>query len=103
MKIVTYHDNRIASIRENIEYEVNGNVLLGDGTGIASTLVKGVYEVDEVPEEIVTEKYCYTEESGFYINKNYKEPIDESAEIKKLQEQVTNLELALTEIYESGV
>lgn len=93
MKIVTYHDNRVAAIREEIDYEVNGNVLLGDGTGIASTLVKGVYEVDEVPEEIVAEKYCYTKESGFYLNKNYVEPINE-------EDRFTDIELALAEIYE---
>ena len=93
MKIVTYHDNRVAAIRENIDYEVNGNVLLGDGTGIAATLVKGVYEVDEVPEEIVAEKYCYAEESGFYINEDYKEPINE-------EDRFTDIELALAEIYE---
>lgn len=93
MKIVTYHDNRIGAIRENIEYEVNGNVLLGDGTGIASNLVKGVYEVDEIPEGVKEEKYCYTEEKRFYLNDNYVEPINE-------EERFTDIELALAELYE---
>ena len=93
MKIVTYHDNRIGAIRENIEYEVNGNVLLGDGTGIASNLVKGVYEVEEIPEGVKEEKYCYTEEKRFYLNDNYVEPINE-------EERLTDIELALAELYE---
>lgn len=93
MKIVTYHDNRIGAIRENIEYEVNGNVLLGDGTGIASNLVKGVYEVEEIPEGVKEEKYCYTEEKRFYLNDNYVEPINE-------EERFTDIELALAELYE---
>lgn len=93
MKIVTYHDNRIAAIRKEISYEVNGNVLLGDGTGIAANLVKGVHEVEEIPEGIKEEKYCYTEEKGFYLNENYIEPINE-------EERFTDIELALAEIYE---
>ena len=31
MKIVTYNDNRIAAIREKINYEANGNVIIDKG------------------------------------------------------------------------
>lgn len=63
-----------------------------------------VYEVEEVPNEVVNQKYCYTEEEGFYKNENYKEPEPTNEEkIKDLQEQITNLQLALAEIVEGGM
>jgi len=32
--------------------------------------------VEEIPEEVEENKYCYTPEKGFYINENWKEPVD---------------------------
>lgn len=93
MKVVVYNDNSIAAIREEISYQSNGNVITDRGQAIAEILVKGVYNVEEIPSEVEEYKYCYTEEKGFYINKNYKEPIDESAEISEIQ-------LAIAELYE---
>ena len=61
MKVVTYNDNSIAAIREEINYESNGNVLTDKGQGIAEILVKGVYDVEEIPSEVKEHKYCYTE------------------------------------------
>ena len=34
----------------------------------------GVFEVDEIPENVIPGKYCYTEEKGFYENPNWVEP-----------------------------
>lgn len=84
MKVVVYNDNSIAAIKEEISYQSNGNVIIDKGQAIAEILVKKVYDVEKIPGEVKEGKYCYSEEKGFYINENYKEPIDKSAEIKKL-------------------
>lgn len=103
MKIVTYKDNRIGAIREEISYEENGNVLIGDNQAIGFWLVGGVYDAAEIPEGVEEEKYCYTEEQGFYINENYVEPVDERSEIEQLKEQITELQLAMVELAGSEV
>lgn len=33
-----------------------------------------VYEILEIPEFVETDKYCYTETAGFYLNPDYEEP-----------------------------
>lgn len=38
--------------------------------------VKNIFEVNDIPEYVQEEKYCYSEENGFYINENYEEPIE---------------------------
>ena len=61
--------------------------------------------INQDKEEGITEnKYCYKEEEGFYKNENYKEPEPtETEKIKELQDEVTNLQLALAEIVEGGM
>lgn len=99
MYIITDHKNVIIHISETIGYQSNGNVLVDeDSLAIAKPLVKRVYEVAEVPEEVKENKYCYTEEKGFYTNEDYKEPVDEN----DLQNQITELQLALAELVEGG-
>lgn len=93
MKIVTYKDNRIVAIREDISYEENGNVLIGDNQAIGFWFVGGVYDVAGIPEGIEEEKYCYTEEQGFYVNENYVEPEEPIEKRLKLMEE----RMALTE------
>lgn len=108
--IVTDNDNVIIHISETIGYQENGNVLVDNDTlAIAKINVKEVFELEEILSGIVENKYCYTEEKGFYENKNYVEVVNELTEIEKLkiqneslQEQITNLELALAEIYEEN-
>ncbi len=96
MKIVTYKDNRIGAIREDISYEENGNVLIGDNQAIGFWLVGGVYdlaEIPEIPEGVEIAKWCYTEEKGFYKNENYVEPEEPiEARLKLIEER-----MALTE------
>lgn len=94
MKVVVYNDNSIAAIREEISYESNGNVIIDRGQAIAEILVKEVYDVAEIPSEVKEYKYCYTEEKGFYINKNYKEPLDLSSQ----EERISALEDAVNVI-----
>lgn len=110
MKIVTYKDNRIGAIREEISYEENGNVLIGNNEAIGFWLVGGIYDVAEIPEGVEEAKYCYTEEKGFYKNKNYVEPTPpaETQELlqkiallekqnKDLDEQITEIQLLIVE------
>lgn len=101
--IITSNKDVVMHISDTIGYQGNGNVLIDNDTlAIAKPLVKKVYEVEEIPEGVVAEKYCYTETDGFYENENYMEPINEKSEIEQLKEQVTDLQLALAELVEGG-
>lgn len=104
MYIITNKDDVIFYISETLDYQENGNLLVDNGSlAIAKGLEKGVFEVAEIPENIEIQKYCYTEEEGFYKNENYREPEPTPEEkMQLMQEQITNLELALAEIYENG-
>lgn len=95
-------DKRITDISTTIGYETNGNIILDNSTQIACFKEVDVHEVEEIPEGVVTEKYCYTEADGFYVNPNYVEPVDPNAEMEELKEQVTNLQLAMLELIEGG-
>lgn len=103
--IITGENNIIIHISETIGYQENGNVLVDNNTlAIAKPLVKEVYEVENIEEGITENKYCYTEEEGFYENENYEEPEPTNEEkIKDMQEQITDLQLALAEIVEGGI
>lgn len=111
MYIITDSSDVIIHISETIDHQENGNILVDNNTlAIAKPLVKEVYEIEEISENIEESKYCYTEEQGFYENTNYKEIVTPEMEIenlkkenKSLQEQITDLQLAITEMYESGV
>ncbi|MCI8519731.1 MAG: hypothetical protein HFJ51_06860 [Clostridia bacterium] len=69
----------------------------GGSLAIPRLHIKEIYEVAEVPDEVIEQKYCYTTEKGFYLNKNYIEPYDSNAEIEALKEQITEIQLALVE------
>lgn len=103
MYIITDKDDVIFYITETKNYQENGNLLVdNDSLAIADYLVKGVYEIQEIPENVEVHKYCYTEENGFYENENYVEPKKEVT-IEELQEQITDLQLALVELVEGGI
>lgn len=104
MYIITDYKDVVMYISTTINYENNGNVLLDNGTGIAKNIVKEVFEVAEVTTGVEEQKYCYTQEQGFYENPNYEEP---QAEITPeafaaLQQEVTDLQLAFIEYAEGG-
>lgn len=104
MHVLTNHKNVIIHISETLEHQSNGNPLVDSGSlAIAKNIVKAEYEVAEVPDEIIENKYCYTEEKGFYLNKNYVERYDASIEIEALKEQITEIQLAMVEMAESEV
>ena len=91
MYIITNKDDVIFYISETLDYQENGNLLVDNGSlAIAKGLEKGVFEVAEIPENIEIQKY-------------YREPEPTPEEkMQLMQEQITNLELALAEIYENG-
>ena len=76
MILIQTQDNVIIRIAESVEYDhrnypyidVNG---FRECYAVPSHVVR---EVAEVPEEVTTEKYCYTPEDGFYIRPGYVEP-----------------------------
>lgn len=105
MYILTNKNDVVFHISETKNYQSNGNVLVDSDTlAISKYLVKDVFEVEEIAEEIEVQKYCYTAEKGFYKNENYREPeLSDKEKIKQLQEQMTDLQLAVIEMYESGV
>lgn len=92
MYIVTDNENKIIAISETIGYQSNGNVLVdNDNLAIAKILVKDVIEVQEIPENVVENKYCYTEEKGFYKNENYQEYYTNEERISALEDTVNML------------
>lgn len=101
--IIANKDKRIIHISTSIGYETNGNIILDNGTQIGCFKEVEVHEVEEIPEGVTEEKYCYTEEKGFYKNENYKEVITTESKIEDLEQQVTNLQLAMLEILEGGM
>lgn len=105
MYIVTDKNDVVFYMSESLDYQSNGNLLVDNGAlAIAKYLVKDVFEVEDVPNGGEVQKYCYTEDKGFYKNENYKElEASDTEKIKQLQEQVTDLQLALAEMYESEV
>ena len=103
--VITDNNDVIIDLSETIGYQENGNVLINNGTlAIAASLVKEVYEVNNIPENIEAQKYCYTTKDGFYENPDYVEPPKTIEERVGLAEDtITEIELALTEIYEGGL
>lgn len=61
-----------------------------------------MYEVEEIPEEVEIEKYCYTEKDGFYKNENYVEYKTPEQQMEELNQQITELQEAMAELVEGG-
>lgn len=99
--ILTNENDEIFNISETQGYQENGNYLMNEGiegeVAIPQSLVKGIFEVEEIPKGVEVAKYCYTEEKGFYKNENYVEPYNEEKEIAELKEQITELQLVMVE------
>lgn len=74
MYILVDNNNRVLAISATLNYQENGNPLVyDDSLAIASLLVKKIYEYnDEIDEKYNSSKYCYSEESGFYVDPNWK-------------------------------
>ena len=75
MFLITFN-KVVKNYGSDMKYWDNGYpvILTDEDKWMAYTAEYGVHEVSEVPEEVIPEKYCYTEAEGFYINPNWKEP-----------------------------
>ena len=76
MYLLERNNNIIMHISETLErQEITNYYLIYNNTiAVPTQFVEHVYEVDEVPDYVESEKYCYTPEKGFYFNEKYKEP-----------------------------
>lgn len=92
MFIITDKNDVIFHMSETLDYQENGNLLVDNGNlAIAKGLEKGVFEVAEIPEGVEIQKYCYTEEKGFYPNENYRVYYSEEERISALEDAVNSL------------
>lgn len=74
--IVVKDDNRILEIGKQVDYLDNGYPRLIEKNIAFSNEDVDVYEVQELPDYVEVEKYCYDGEN-FYENENYVEPEQE--------------------------
>ena len=65
--------------------------LLDDGLIYPKKLPSQMYEVDNIPEEVIPYKYLYTVENGFTINENYSQPIDIDKNIENIENELFNI------------
>ena len=103
--IITNEDNVIVDISNTYERnEEYRNIILDDhNIAYGPDEVLNAIQIN-IPTGVEIQKYCYTENDGFYENPNYVEPpkpIEERMNIA--EDSITEIELALTEIYEGGL
>ncbi len=93
MYIITDYDDVIFHITETVETQENGDISINNGSLIvAKSIIKGIYEVTEIPQEVAIHRYCYTKKEGFYKNINYVEPVNKNEErISALEDAVNSL------------
>ena len=113
--IITDSENVIQAIANNIQTKEDRYLLveerleifkdypMQDTEGNIIHNYQTLYQVN-VPTGVEVGKYCYNENDGFYANPNYVEPpkpVEERLDNAELS--ITEIELALTEIYEGGL
>lgn len=119
MFVLTNKNNEIIEISNTYELDEEHRNIIVDNHAIAYAPDEqiNVFEIEEIPENIEVSKYCYTEEKGFYKNENYVEPTNPDKEMEDLKEQVktltkenqnlneqiTEIQLAMIEMAESEV
>lgn len=72
--ITNKEDNAIFGFSNLIEQYDSGYSKINDLGFIIKESDWGVYSVQEIPEGVVSGKYCYTSALGFYENPNWIEP-----------------------------
>lgn len=93
MYIIKTEEGQIIAVSNTIGYQENGNALINNGKmAIAAGLFDTVEEVDNIPEG-----WEYKDGIYFEVNENYKSNEDK---IKALESEITDLQLALAEVYE---
>lgn len=72
--ITNKETNEVMRWGDKLDYLSNGYPrLIDENVAFVANMVN-VHEVESVPVEVSSLKYCYTEEQGFYENPNYVEP-----------------------------
>jgi len=69
----------------------------GDNYQYAVIADFGLHEVDSIPEDFEPNKYCYTEEDGFYENPDFEVEVTESEEYQ------AGYDAAVLDLIEAGV
>ncbi len=92
--VITNNKNVVMFISNTLKYQSNGYPIIdenGEETIIVKDLVKGIFRLEEIPEEIKPNEYCYTKEQGFYKNKDYKRYYSTEERISALEDTVNML------------
>lgn len=102
MFILTNINDEIFNISETKGYQENGNYLMNEGMvgeeAIPQNQVKGIFEMETIPDNVCEVQWCYTEERGFYENENHIEDKTQSQRIEELERQVEELQSTITEL-----
>ena len=87
MYLLEKKDNVIMHISETLDrQEINNYYLIENGTmAVPPKFVKNIFVVETIPEYVEEEKYCYTEEKGFFENENFIEEVEEELEIEEVE------------------
>lgn len=95
--------DHVVAVGNKLEYS-GGNTLVTVDTRpdvVFPVLTINIYEVEDVPEEIIkgplyevaeTDKYIYTEEKGFENNKDFISLIELEKRVQELEEKIKNLQ-----------
>lgn len=80
-----------------IVYITTEAVLKSDGIHVGGNLVfsdktLNIIKIDELPNDIIPQKYCYTNDEGFYLNKSYNSIINEDSIHEKLEYIINKIE-----------
>lgn len=89
-------DNNQVIIEKGGDYELLSNGHKLNNCVYHSSLDLTVVEVEEVPSNVIPQKYCYSEVEGFYPNPNYTSSTNE--EIDSLKAQITLIQAALDDV-----
>ncbi|WP_425755500.1 hypothetical protein ACPW7J_13755 [Ihubacter sp. rT4E-8] len=76
MFVITNANNVVIAYGRMLEYKSNGYPwLVNEDISFVPEQV-AVHEIESMPQGIAEIKFCYTAESGFYENPDWKEPTD---------------------------
>lgn len=90
MIVITKANDVIIAIAESVNEDRNF-IEINHNTNIPKNLVKGIYEVKEIPKEVKPLKYCCIEGAEFHLNPNYKENYSSEERIAALEDAVNIL------------
>ena len=102
MYIITESISNIIVMISDMCEDVGDRYKVSETLYVAKNQYLKVYEVDAVPEEVSTQKYCYTEDDGFYVNPTWAEPVDEIANLKAQIDTLTECILEMSAVVYAG-